>query len=155
MLTERCPHIFSKVSENLKLLRGGSIGIDIDAVTQATFYLALNRVSHQLRKVTDKSELITYWEFANIGKRNGIPEHEAMEFARGAWNNEEVYSNAPLMPGISTLLELFREMNVPHFFISSRPVKFADTTYKWFEKTLPQEKIENIILGVEIFYRTF
>lgn len=147
MLAERCPHLFSKVSENLKLLNGGSVGIDIDAVTQATFYLALNRVSHQLGKVIQKKELITYWELANIAKKNGILEHEAMKFATGAWNSDDVYLNAPVMPGISTLLEFFNEIGIPHVFISSRPMEFEDTTDKWFEKTLPKEKIESIILG--------
>ncbi len=147
MSIERSPHLVTKVSESLKFLEGRKIGLDIDAVTQATFILGLRNASEHLRKVILKEWLTTYWQLANIAKENGIPEADAMSFAKGVWNRHDVYLNAPPMPGIKTLLETFDKIGVSYVFISSRPVEFLDTTREWFRNTFPQVKGENIILG--------
>ena len=70
-----------------------------------------------------------------------------MEFSKGAWNNDDVYRNAPEMHGARTLLEVFNELKVPYVFISSRPVEFEDVTREWFKNTFPLVPSGNIILG--------
>jgi uncharacterized HAD superfamily protein len=147
MFKERYPNVFDSFTENLKVLDGAAVGIDIDAVTQATYFLALNNVSHALGKVIHREDLRTYWELANIAKRNGMDPDRAMAFAKDAWNNDYVYQNAPVMPGITTFLQLLNEASVPHKFISSRPVDFKKTTRKFFKNEFPWEKPGDIILG--------
>jgi len=147
MLAERAPHLLNSVSENLKFLEGRPVGIDIDAVTQATYILALKRASQSLGKVILKEHLTTYWELAKIVQKNGISEDKAMDFSKDAWNNYEVYRKAPEMLGIRTLLEVFNEIKVPYLFISSRPIEFEDVTREWFKKRFSWIPGENIILG--------
>lgn len=137
-----------KVSENLKLLNGLGVGLDIDAVSQATYVLALRGVSERFGRFVSKEELIDYWYLAKLAMQHGIPEAESMEFARGAWNRHDVYLNSPPMPGISTVLEIFAKTGVFPKFISSRPEEFLDTSRKWFKNTFSgMVKPENIILG--------
>ena len=147
MLKERYTNVFANVSENLSYLNSGTVSLDIDAVTQATYVLALNKVGHILGKAVHKEQLITYWELANIARLNGIPEDKTMDFARSAWNDENVYLNAPVMPGILTLLNIFNEVGTPYIFISSRPAEFEEVTKKWFSQNIPFVKSESIILG--------
>ena len=147
MFAERYPNVFNSLSENLKLLNGGAVGIDIDAVTQATYVLALNKISHTLRKNIQKEDLVTYWELAKIAKDNGVDPDKAMELAKSAWNDDEVYANAPAMPGIKSFLQMLNEAALPYLFISSRPVEHLEATREWFRKELPWVKPENIILG--------
>ena len=147
MFAERYPNVFNSLKENLKLLNGGVIGIDIDAVTQATYILALNKISHTLRKNIQKEDLVTYWELAKIAKNNGVDPDKAMELARSAWNDDEVYANAPAMPGIKSFLHMLNEASAPYLFISSRPTEHLGATREWFRKELPWVKPENIILG--------
>lgn len=147
MLAERAPNVLSAVSENLKLLNGGVVGIDIDAVTQATDIVALKNVSRELGKVILKEDITSYWELAKIGVANGMSEQEAMSFARRAWNQHEVYANSPPVPGIKTLLDIFDQTDTDYIFISSRPIEFEQTTRDWFKKTFPWVESRNIILG--------
>lgn len=147
MYAERSPHVFNALRENLKLLNGRSVGIDIDGVTQATYILALNKVSHTFGKVINREELSSYWELAKIVQKNGVPEDDALEFAKGAWNDDYVYLNSPLMPGIADLLKMFNEASVSYKFISSRPIKFADTTFEFLNKQFSWIKPEDIIIG--------
>lgn len=147
MSIERNSRVTSAIAENLKVLKGSAVGIDIDAVTQATFILALNHASHNLRKVILKEKLTGYWELANIARANGISDDKALEFAKNAWNRNDVYLKSPAMPGITTLMEIFNCVDIPYFFISSRPVEFLETTHEWFTRTFPWVKEENIVLG--------
>ena len=102
MLAERAPHLLNSVEESLSFLNGRSVGIDIDAVTQATYILALRKVSKTFGKVISKDHLKTYWELVNIVQKNGISADEALGYAKGAWNNEEVFGNAPeIAEGVS------------------------------------------------------
>jgi len=147
MLAERAPHLLNSVEESLSFLNGRSVGIDIDAVTQATYILALRKVSKTFGKVISKDHLKTYWELVNIVQKNGISADEALGYAKGAWNNEEVFGNAPEMPGIRSLMMVFNEIGVPYVFMSSRPVKFEAVTRRWFKDEFPWVPSENIILG--------
>lgn len=150
MPVERIPALTTAITENLKPLKGGAVGIDIDAVTQATFILALNYVSHDFKKVILKENLRSYWELASIAEANGISADKAVEYAKNAWNRHEVYLNSPIMPGITPLIEIFESAGFPYFFISSRPPEFLETTQKWFAKKFPWVKKQNIILGRKI-----
>lgn len=144
---EKYPHVFTNLTENLKLL-DGIVSFDIDAVTQATYVLALNKVSHDLGKVVHKEDLTTYWELANIvAKEKELDQAPAMEYAKGVWNSAEVYSNAPEMHGVTHLFKMLNEAEIPHVFISSRPIEFYDDTRKWFAQKFPWIDPENIILG--------
>ena len=147
MLAERAPHLLSVVSENLKFLNGRSISIDIDAITQATYVLALRNVSRSFGKVILKEHLKTYWELAKIAEKNGVQAAQSLNFAKDAWNNEEVYMNSPEMPGIRALLEVLHEIEIPHTFISSRPLEFEDVTKSWYKDKFPWISGDNIILG--------
>jgi uncharacterized HAD superfamily protein len=148
MYKERYPNVLETFSENMKLLSGKAVGIDIDAVTQATYILALNKASYGIGKIIQREDLKTYWELAEIAKKNGIAPEKAIEFALSAWNDDYVYANAPVMPGITDLLQMFNEVSVPYLHISSRPVEFLDTTKKFFENAFfPFINSENIILG--------
>ncbi len=134
------------VSENLKLLDGGVVGIDIDAVTQATHTLALKNASRELGKIILKEHITSYWELANIAVASGMPEQEVMNFARRVWNQPDVYLNSPAVPGIKTLLQVFNEAGTDYIFVSSRPTEFEETTREWFRKTFPWVDDQNIIL---------
>jgi len=123
------------------------IGIDIDATTQATYILALRKVSQTIGKVVLHEHLKTYWELANIAEKNGMTADKAMAFSKSAWNDDNVYRNAPEMPGARTLLEAFNELKIPYIFISSRPVEFESVTREWFKNTFPWVPAENIVLG--------
>lgn len=152
MYKERYPNVFETFSENMKLLNGKAVGIDIDAVTQATYILALNKASYDIGKIIQRDDLKTYWELAEIAKKNGIAPEKAKDFALSAWNNDYVYSNAPVMPGIKDLLQMFDEASVQYLHISSRPVEFLDTTRNFFKNNFPFKNAdkylsENIILG--------
>lgn len=147
MLVERNSRVATAIAENLKVLKDSAVSIDIDAVTQATFILALNHASHELKKVVLKEKLTDYWELANIARANGVSDEKALGFAKNAWNRHDVYLNSPTMPGIATLLEIFNGIDIPYFFISSRPVEFLKTTHAWFAKMFPRVKEENIVLG--------
>lgn len=147
MLTERAPHLLNCVGESLSFLDGRFIGIDIDAVTQATFIMALKKASQSLGKVILVEHLTKYLELANIAQKNGIPADKALEFSKGAWNNDDVYLNSPEMPGARILLETLDQLKIPYIFISSRPVEFEDVTRKWFKNTFPLVPSKNIILG--------
>jgi hypothetical protein len=146
---EKFPLIANLIAENLQALDGGMIGIDIDAVTQATYTLALRNVSRRLglQSVIPKERLTSYWELVKIAQHYGIAEDEALEYARSSWNDHEVYQNSPAMPGIRSLLEIFRYVQIPHIFISSRPPEFLETTQIWFGMTFPWINLESIILG--------
>jgi hypothetical protein len=147
MHKERYPNVFETLSENMKLLNGKKVGLDIDAVTQATYILALNNASHGIGKNIQRDELITYWELAEIAKKNGVAHEKAKEFALNAWNNNYVYSKAPVMPGMTDLLQMFNEASVPYLHISSRPVEFLDVTKEFFKNNFSFIDPENIILG--------
>lgn len=137
-----------KIAENLELLNGRGVAFDIDAVTQATYVLALRGVSERFGRVVSKEELVDYWYLAKIAMQHGIPQAESLEFARGAWNRHDVYLNSPPMPGIGTVLEVFAKAGVFPKFISSRPEEFLDTSREWFKNTFPgMVKPEDIILG--------
>ena len=77
MLAERAPHLLNTVEESLNFLNGRSVGLDIDAITQATYILALKKASQSLGKVVLKEHLTTYWELARIAQKNGIPADRA------------------------------------------------------------------------------
>jgi len=147
MLAERAPHLLNVVSENLNFLNGRYISIDIDAVTQATYILALRNVSRNFRKVVLKEEIKTYWGLTDIVEKNGVPKDRSLDFAKEAWNNNEVYSKSPEMPGIRALLEVLNEIKVPHKFFSARPVEFEDVTKGWFKETFPWVPSDDIVLG--------
>ncbi len=144
---DRYPRIYSRLSENIRLLNGGTVSFDIDAVTQATWSIALTGVSHKIGKSLAINDLVTYWELKNIVKNHGFDEAAALQVALTAWNNENVYLNSPTMPGISTLLRMFNEIGVSYKFISSRPTEFADVTKVFFNKAFPWVDPKNIILG--------
>lgn len=147
MSIERHPLLTKSIKENLSFLNGRKVSLDIDAVTQASYILALRNVSQELKKVITKEMLTTYWQLAKIAEENGVPKEKSLAFAQGAWNRHDVYLNAPPMPGVTALLETFDDNQIPYLFISSRPVEFTETTVEWFAKTFPQVKSENIILG--------
>lgn len=147
MLTERAPHLLNIVSENLKFLEDRAVGIDIDGTTQATYILALKKASLGIGKVISKDHLKSYWELSKIAESYGMSKEEALSFNLSAWNHNDVYLNAPEMLGIRSLLEVFNEIKIPYFFISSRPAEFDMVTKEWFKKTLPWIPAENIILG--------
>lgn len=141
------PNVYRKVSENLKLLDGQLITFDIDAVTQATYMLALNGVSHKFGKAIHRDELVSYWELTNIAQKNGCGPEEALQVALSAWNNDHVYVDSPDMPGISPLFRFLTEAGQPYKFVSSRPKEFLNVTKIFFEKTFPWIDTNNIILG--------
>jgi len=138
------------VAENLKSLNGNPIGIDIDGVTQATYFLALNHAAHNLKMIKPPlvKNLIGYWELINIVQANGMSDRDqATKYAKALWNNDNVYLRSPAMLGITTLLKIFNEVHLPYIFISSRPVEFLSVTQEWFAQTLPWVKSEDVILG--------
>lgn len=146
MMKERYPNIFNSVKENLQGLQG-IVSFDIDAVTQKTYTLALNNASHKFGKYIDINELKTYWALADITQKHlGTSADESMVIAISLWNNDYVYGESPLMPGILNLLTMFNEAKIPYIFISSRPAEFLETTKKYFEKNLPFVNPENIIM---------
>src|SRR4030042_2457549 len=147
MLTERAPHLLNVVSENLNFLNGRSVGIDIDAVTQATYILALRNVSRAFGKVVLKEEIKTYWGLVDIVEKNGVSKDRSLDYAKEAWNNNEVYSKSPEMPGIRALLEVFNEIKVPYKFFSARPPGFKSVTKSFFKEKFPWVPNKNIILG--------
>lgn len=141
------PNVFKNLSENLKLLNGQLITFDIDGVTQATYTLALNGVSHKFNKAIHRDDLTSYWELVNIAQNNGYGPEKAWEVAKSAWNKDGVYLNSPDMPGISTLFRFLTEVGQPYKFVSSRPKEFLEVTKIFFEKTFPWIDTNNIILG--------
>jgi len=145
---ERFSPIINPIAENLKVL-DGIIGLDIDAVTQATYIRALAKVSRELglRSVIAKERITDYWGLVKIIQHYGVSEEAAWKLARGAWNTESVFLESPPMPGISSLLKIFRDLEMPYVFISSRPAEFLNVTQTWFAKTFPWVNPENIILG--------
>lgn len=147
MSIERHPLLTNSIKENLSFLNGRKVSLDIDAVTQASYILALRNASQELKKVITKEMLTTYWQMAKIAEENGVSKEKSLAFAQGVWNRHDVYLNAPPMNGITALLEAFDDNKIPYLFISSRPVEFTETTKEWFAKTFPQVDSENIILG--------
>lgn len=127
MITERAPNLASRILENLKQL-GGTIGVDIDGVTQATYAWALKKASHDLKTYIPKEQLTSYWELAEIARQRGIEKAESLEYARQVWNDNEVFRNSPPLPGARSLTRLLHELSIPYVFISSRPPDFWDTT---------------------------
>lgn len=141
------PNVFKNLTENLKLLNERPITFDIDAVTQATYVLALNTASRRLRKIIHRDELTSYWELTNIVQKNGYSKDEALKIALSAWNNDIVYLNSPKMSGISTLFKFLSEINYPYKFVSSRPKEFLNATRMYFQQNFPWIDRDNIILG--------
>ena len=144
--SEKYPFTFKNISENLKLLKGGLVSFDIDAVTQQTSDLSLKKASHILKKYITISDIVKYWGLKDIAAKNGMNEKEALEFSLYCWNDHSVYSGSPVLPGTLTLLRLFEEARIPYMFISSRPTEFKLTTKRWFEKNLPWVDPKNIIV---------
>ncbi|OGM11487.1 hypothetical protein A2Z22_00355 [Candidatus Woesebacteria bacterium RBG_16_34_12] len=146
MYIERAPIISAAVGENLKILKGGLVGLDIDAVTQATIYKALDYASLKLNRTIVMDELTDYWKLASMAIKNGMSEEEAYSFAKIAFNRNEVYQFSPRVPGIASLLKIFRDLEIPHVSISSRPSEFLDITKKWFFENFPWIDPKNIIM---------
>lgn len=146
LMSEKYPVVFNRISENLKFLNGGMVSLDIDAVTQKTYALALNNASHFLGKNISVEEVNKYWGLIDIAVKNGINKEDAQIFARTAWNNHQVYSYSPIMEGSLNLLRIFNEACVPYMFISSRPTEFKADTKRWFENNLPWVDPNSIIV---------
>lgn len=144
---DRIPLTTNKIESNLKYLKRGKISFDLDAITQATFHKALTNLSLKLGliKPISKHQMITYWELKKISESHGISVEESLDFSKSAWNNDLVYRTSPVMPGITSLLKVLRDIEFPHIFISSRPADFLTTTQEWFAKRfdwIPPEDIK-------------
>lgn len=146
---DKAPITAKRIEKNLQALQGRPISLDIDAVTQATFYGALITLSRKLELVNPirKHQMITYWELKKISERHLIPPDESLEFSKSAWNNVPVYKESPRMPGITSLLKILHDIDYPHLFISSRPTDFLATTHEWFGKYFKWIDSEAIIIA--------
>ncbi len=96
---------------------------------------------------TRKEELVTYWELVEICKKEGVDPSKAHDFAKGLWNNRNVYRDAPEVPGSKSLLRILKAIEQPIIFVSSRPDVFIDTTNTWFNSTFPWIGNKDIYLG--------
>lgn len=147
MSAERYPHLTNNLRENLKVLNGGVISFDIDAVTQATCFAVARRASHEFKKEINRADLKTYTEMASIAERHGMCPDDAIEYARRVWNNDDLYLNSPPNAGMTSLLKLLYEVDYPHVFITSRAVEFRSVTEAFFRNKFPWIEPKNIIMG--------
>ncbi len=143
-MLERYKYVGNAIERNLSFLNGRTVSFDLDGVTQATYLNVLSLVSHEFKKPYNHEHLTTYWELVNIARANGIPEDQCLDYMKSTWNQYDVYRNSPEIAGISTLLKILKDIQVPVVFISSRPMEFLEVTKEWFADKFAWIDPENI-----------